>query len=70
MTYADFLENVSTQEFDMWLALASVRADECPHCGVEPTQFMDFELADIRCPNCKQTYHKTKAVKLPERAQS
>ena len=70
MTYADFIENVSAQEFDLWLALASVRGDECPHCGVDPVEFMDYELAEIRCSVCKQTFHRTRAINLPERAKT
>ena len=67
MTYAEFTRRVSSQEFDLWLALASVRSDECPHCGVDPIDFMDYEQSDIKCPVCKNKYHKTKH--LPERAQ-
>lgn len=59
MTYAEFCRSVTATEFELWVALASVRSDECPHCGVAPMDLMDFEVREIRCPVCRNKYHKT-----------
>jgi DNA-directed RNA polymerase subunit RPC12/RpoP len=62
MTLARLEVEMSQEEFELWMAEDAIRADECPYCGVEPRDLMDFEQSEIKCPVCKQKYHKTKRV--------
>lgn len=65
MTYEELGRRVSAAEFELWLGLAMLRQDECPHCGIAPEDLMVYEAADQHCPVCKSKYHKIK--RLPER---
>lgn len=67
MTLAELGERMSSAEFSIWLAEETLRADECPFCGIEPRDLGEFEMHDIKCPVCKHTYGK---LRKPNRWQS
>lgn len=60
MTYAELQARMSNAEFELWLAEDILRSDECPACGVEPRELMDFEVEDVKCPVCKNKYGKVR----------
>lgn len=63
MTYAELLDRMSSDEFELRMALDAIKADECPHCGVEPRDLMRFHHELIKCPVCKNEYGKTVPVR-------
>ena len=52
MTLAQLHTEMSSAEFELWMALAMVREDECPRCGVEPREMMNYKTAAFTCPVC------------------
>jgi hypothetical protein len=60
MTLAQMQARMTSTEFELWMALAMVRQDECPNCGVEPRDMMDFAFGEVHCPVCKQDYGKVR----------
>lgn len=64
MTLAELGERMSNAEFEIWLAEETLRADECPFCGVEPRDLGEYEMHDIKCPICKHTYGKLRKPSL------
>jgi len=56
MTYAELQARMSNAEFELWLAEDLLRSKECPSCGVEPRDLMEFQVDDIKCPVCKNKY--------------
>jgi len=60
MTLAELGERMSNAEFELWHADDLLRADECPFCGVEPRDLMEFQVDDVKCPICKHKYGKIK----------
>lgn len=59
-------DGISSWEFDLWILENMCRSDECPHCGVDPKDLMDFEVRDIKCPICKSKYGKVMPMKEEE----
>jgi predicted Zn-ribbon and HTH transcriptional regulator len=62
MTYAELQARMSNAEFELWMALAHVRSHECPNCGHEAKEMMNFQLKHAKCPICKYEYHRTTGV--------
>jgi len=62
MTYAELQAKMSNQEFELWMALAMVRGEECPNCGREARELMEWELHTIKCPICKHEYEKVRSM--------
>lgn len=60
MTYAEMSAKVSSTELELWFGLALLRQDECPNCGIEPRDLMDYTTETIRCPVCKHEHAKVK----------
>jgi uncharacterized Zn finger protein (UPF0148 family) len=58
MTLAELQNRMSSAEFEAWLALAMLREDECPNCGVEPRDMMKFNYGEVKCPVCHSSYGK------------
>jgi uncharacterized protein (DUF983 family) len=63
MTYAELQAKMSNQEFELWMALAMARADECPNCGREPREMTEWITHEIKCPICDHEYEKVRSVK-------
>lgn len=59
MTLAQLETEMSVEEFDTWMAEDEIRSFECPFCGVEPSEMMEFDYKKVHCPNCSSDYHKT-----------
>lgn len=53
---------MSNAEFELWLSEEALRADECPFCGTEPKELMEYEVHDIKCPVCKNKYGKVRRI--------
>jgi hypothetical protein len=64
MTYAELSTRITAAEFEWWQGLAMLRQDECPHCGVEPRDLMDYEIREIKCPICREKYHKVGHIRM------
>ena len=62
MTYAEMQARMSNAEFELWLAEEALRSDECPFCGTEPRDLMEFQVDDIKCPVCKNKYGKVRRI--------
>lgn len=62
MTYAELQARMSNAEFELWMALANVRSHECPNCGHEAKEMMEFRLIDVKCPLCKHKYQRTSGI--------
>lgn len=60
MTYAELSAKMSSTELEIWFGLAMLRQDECPNCGVEPVDMMDYTTEPMKCPVCKHEHHKVK----------
>jgi len=60
MTLARLEEELTDDELQLWMAEDEIRAVECPYCGVEPRDLMDYEYIELHCPTCKSKYHRTK----------
>ena len=58
MTLAELQNKMSSAEFEVWMALAMLREDECPNCGVEPRDMMEFNYGEVKCPVCNSHYGK------------
>ena len=58
MTYAELTERMSNQEFELWLAYEMLKSEQCPNCGLEARDLMEFELVPVRCPHCKNEYKR------------
>lgn len=59
-TLEELSEKMTNQEFELHMALAMLKNDECPNCGVEPRDMGEFTVVEVKCPVCRQTYHKTR----------
>lgn len=46
----------------MWAAEESLRADECPNCGIDGHDLMDYTSIKLTCAVCKHEYLRVKAV--------
>ncbi len=62
MTYAELQSKMSNQEFELWMALAHVKHDECPSCGRRADEMMDWDSQKVKCPICKYEYTRMKAI--------
>lgn len=62
MTLAEMGQRMSSTELELRYALALLRQDECPNCGVEPRDMMDFETTKQHCPVCGHDYEKVKRL--------
>ena len=62
MTLAEMSSKMSNAEFELWVALAAKRANECPNCGHEANEMMEYEQVKMHCPICATDYHKTASV--------
>lgn len=60
MTLARLEAEMTEDEFELWMAEDAIRADECPYCGVEPRDLMEYEQVKVHCPVCKADYTKTR----------
>jgi predicted Zn-ribbon and HTH transcriptional regulator len=72
MTYAELSANMSSTEFELWMGLQLVRAEECPSCGHEARDMDEYQATEARCPVCKTKYTRvisTEAIRqLEEKA--
>lgn len=62
MTYAELQRRMSNQEFELWMALAMVRSDECPNCGREAREMTQWVTHEIKCPICTHKYERVRSV--------
>lgn len=62
MTYAELTSKMSSAEFELWMALAQVRSTECPSCGHEARELMEWDIVEVKCPVCKHTYGRVKRL--------
>ena len=60
MTLAEMQQRMTAAEFELHVALSMLRQDECPNCGVEPRDLMEYNYGEVSCPVCKQTYGKVR----------
>lgn len=60
MTYAELQSKMSNQEFELWMALAMVKSDECPNCGRRADEMMKVHTVEVKCPICKYQYDKVR----------
>lgn len=60
MTYAELSARMSSTEMEMWYGLEMLRQEECPNCGVEPKELMEYTTVKVKCPVCK---HESARVK-------
>lgn len=54
------VQDMSAAEFEMWKARELIRQHECPYCGVETKEFMEYDVVEVKCPVCKTKYHRMK----------
>jgi endogenous inhibitor of DNA gyrase (YacG/DUF329 family) len=45
---------------ELWIAYDMVKSEECPNCGVEPRELMEWEMVHVKCPICKQSHGRVK----------
>ena len=62
MTLGEFSTRMSSAEIELRYALALLRQDECPNCGVEPIDMMEYETTTQHCPVCSHDYEKVKRL--------
>lgn len=62
MTFAELQAKMSNQEFELWMALASIRSEECPSCGRKANEMSDWITVKAKCPICDYEYNRMKAV--------
>jgi hypothetical protein len=62
MTYAELQAKMSNQEFELWMALAMVKSEECPSCGRRADEMMTTETLKVKCPICKFEYDRVKNI--------
>lgn len=55
---------MSNTEFELWVALAAKRQFECPSCGKEANELMEYSTAKQHCPICKYDYTRTERLPL------
>jgi len=60
MTLARLEIEMSVEELELWMAEDQLRHDECPNCGVEPRDMMDWDYVKLHCPTCKTDYNVTR----------
>lgn len=53
---------MSSAEFELWMGLQLLRQDECPECGVEPKDLMEFETVKFHCPVCNHDSFRVKRI--------
>lgn len=53
---------MSQEEFDIWVGLAQKRQHECPSCGKEVREIMDYSVSKQHCPICSHDYYRTERV--------
>lgn len=58
MSYAKFQKEISNQEFELWIALASVRSEECPSCGRSAREMMKWTTTEVTCVICTHKYQR------------
>lgn len=51
---------MSSAEFELWVALALQRAEECPNCGREPREIGQWEYLKLKCPTCAYEYARVR----------
>jgi uncharacterized Zn finger protein (UPF0148 family) len=51
---------MTSAEFELHMALSMIQTDECPHCGVEPRDLMEYNYGEVKCPVCKNSYGKVR----------
>ena len=61
-TLEELSARMSNQEFELRMALEMIRQDECPNCGVEPRDMMEYGTQEVHCPVCKNNYHKVRKL--------
>lgn len=68
MTLARLQAEITSAEFEFWVGLAMVRGEECPNCGHEAKDMMDYQWLPAKCPICDYRYgrpvHKSMAMRL------
>lgn len=60
MTVARLEAELNEDELLLWMADDELKSLECPNCGVEARDLMDYEYQKRHCPVCKSDYHVTK----------
>jgi len=53
---------MSNQEFELWMALAMVKSEECPSCGRRADEMMEVQANKVKCPICKYEYDRIGSV--------
>ena len=43
---------------EIWQAYYSLKSEECPHCGTDARDLMEFTMQDLKCPVCKHEYSR------------
>lgn len=66
MTLAELEDRMTAAEFDIWKAEFGLRNDECPACGHEVRDMMDFSAHEVKCPICKTSYMKIRQARPVE----
>lgn len=65
MTLAQMNKEMSHVEFQMWMALDTIRAEECPSCGYRADAMLEVEKLDVACPICAHEYFRVRPYRSP-----
>lgn len=60
MTYAELQARMSSTELELWYGYAMLKQDECPNCGVEPRDMMEYATVEVKCPVCKHQHARVR----------
>lgn len=60
MTLRELNERMTSEEFELWMAEFSLRAEECPFCGTHPEDIGEFEYLKLTCTTCRNDYSRTR----------